>query len=361
MVPIGIAGVAYDLGGRNVLEPILTEAEQRGHEVHRVFPETRGVIELQREVLERCQALLIGGPSSNHPEEEVERARLFKNANPNGKIFVVEDSHGTSWRVKEDFARRTDGAVVALPTRIDLALTHGYPEVVHFGVPSHWKVSYDEILSGGELQQVPKKKGQKECGVVGDGDTVVAVSGGKSLSTVFNDVLERVCSDGRELLGDQLVIAVDAHPREECSSQEQEHRQDIVRNTWTIPRDPSRKGTHLVGYADATIFAGAVGPTASMTGAIARRPMIYYQDHRVEQELLRQLGVSHWWVEELGGVWAVEHTADIRGALSFLLSSDGHAAIRISQERHFPIPESWEDYPRKVVDYVERKLSGAVS
>ncbi len=318
--PLRFGMVAFDKGGVEVSEDLAKAAKRAGHKVHRAFPEEREGMKEHEEKLAFSDVLVIGGPSSNHPEVEIEAARRVQSIAAEEKrklltVVLADTFYSPNRAGAKEFASEVDIAFVASPDEINAVKAFGYPSVTHIAPPSHWRHKYAGVIEGRAMRPQRKKWGTDgRSAALDDQDRVIVLVGGKNLPHVFNDTIIGVRS-AAEALGLPVVLDIRAHPRERGRDADdpvgfQEAinvREKLLSTGWIIEND-RRSTARAIGSADAMIAAGAGGPTDSIGAALAGVRMGYVRTDEVEAELTRQIGRPRWPIAEMGFMEEVTHT-----------------------------------------------------
>lgn len=383
---------AYDVGPGAMLRMIAETAKKRGHTVTIAPPqrpaasENGGEYTLLVPELASCDVLIIGGPASYQPEEE---ARLLKSL-PDKPFFVVEDMPGTSLRPKfpHELVERSAGVFLAMPQWARQVEEAGYSQVEYIGPPPHWGSLFETITGPSIRDQLYKTMLTEDGGThsepVWSDDKILFFCGTKD-SIVNNEVLARLCAAGKNLLRrEQFVLGFKPHPGErpkepaQNASHEEwdvywqrqsayvhacDDRQKILSGAvWHLDFRTVRVRNDLllatlIKSVDVPVVTG--GTTNSIAAAYARIAVGYYDAGSVV-EYNQKHGMSDgrlFFVAELGGVLVLDGREQGRfeEGIQSLLSEEGRAKLRETQEKNFPLPETWDTAPL-IIERIEEDM-----
>jgi hypothetical protein len=282
------------------------------------------------------------GLSSYQTQEEIDLAEVLMGRNI--PVVVIEDVPGSCLRPKaKDFAPWAPGLIIALGSVRDSAASFGYrhDRIWYVGPPPHWGASYSQMMNvdvRAERARVPA-----------DG-FLVFVPGGKN-PLITNTLLHHTINAGRELWGELFLLGFVPHPGEKAEKPEEESvfarafEERSVMLEGVRCADMSRfKNPQRYAIANLVITTG--GPTETIAAAYARMTNVVYYRDAVVMEWLAQSGVQNgrWFVPDLGGCFLAGPDYFVE-TVHFARISVAKRDIRESQERNFPLPESWDTAP----------------
>ena len=351
-----VAYYGYDNVFKSLFPPVIKEAEgARGHEKGVWLPpQARGVAtEHKSEVLD-CDIVLLG-LSSFQTQEELTMMDTCR------RVVIIADCPGSESRpkaqawVREQAAfprreRKLKGLLLALESSRQRAIGFGYPEEdIHFvGVPPHWGISYQQM----------KDVDVGAARVALPGGFLVFVPGGKN-PLLTNTLLRHSIVAGREVIGEQFLLGFAPHPGEkpENSGEAEIFARAFAERTSMLEglrRADMTPFSNPERYAIADLVITTGGPTETIAAAYARNTnVVYYRDNAV-RELLAESGVEggNWFVPDYGGA----HLAgpdDFLDVVRFAMSPDGKECLLRTQEKNFPLAETWDTAPA-IVDLLEK-------
>ncbi|OGZ97796.1 MAG: hypothetical protein A2679_03250 [Candidatus Sungbacteria bacterium RIFCSPHIGHO2_01_FULL_54_26] len=351
-----ISYYGYDNVFKALFPLVIKEAEgARGHEQGVWLPpQVRDVAaERKNEVLD-CDVVLLG-LSSFQTQEEMTVIGTCR------RVVIIADCPGSELRpkaqtwVREQAAlprreRKLKGLLLALESSRQKAIEFGYPpEDIHFvGVPPHWGISYRQMK---EID-VPAVRARLSEGFL------VFVPGGKN-PLLTNTLLRHSIVAGREVIGEQFLLGFAPHPGEKPENWGEVEIFARAFAERTLMLDGLRMAdmtpfTNPERYAIADIVITTGGPTETIAAAYARNTNIVYYRDNVVRKVLAESGVENgdWFVPDYGGA----HLAgpdDFLDVVRFAMSPDGKERLLRTQEKSFPLPETWDTAPA-IVDVLER-------
>lgn len=347
---------AYDVGPAQALEEIADFAKRSGHETVVLPPQIRDVSAEQAENMYGCDVALIGLSSFQTQEELILALLLARKKIP---VVIIEDTPGAACREKAksqefDLPKITAAVIVAHDSSIKTAEDFGYKNVHYLGPPPHWGVSFKKLMAAkasGIRRKLKKQHGAKLLKIA-PADKIIFVPGTKdpALDTV---VLTVVTEEAKKIIPPgNFVLGFKKHPGEKPESPEEkplftrshETRSNILKDEWTVDIK-NYSLSELLPAAD--ILISYTAATESIVAAYARLNVAYFYNEKVRY-YLRRLGIKsgEWFVAELGGAYKIEDTEHIAGAIKALISPAGQKALRKEQEKHFPLPKTWNTAPK---------------
>ena len=335
------------VGPGGMLKTVAGAASKRGHETVVFEPNKTGVAASRKEEMANCSVVAMGFSSQLCDEEMVLAEYLLGKKIP---IVEIEDVPGSSARpLAKEVAPRVARCYVAMPGWIENAREFGFRVPSYVGPPPHWGDSYVQMDAGESMREgFMERVDQITLANLSRYHRIIYVPGTKNPQQV-NKFLAAIVDAGSRVLHEDFVLGFRAHPGEDPKKGDEaiaayrqaiEERKEIL-NGISLLESGSATSANLVGAADITFFPGG-GPTESIVAAYQRKNAIYYWDADVEKAL-KGLGVpdGKWFPAEMGGVLKVTTPEELCAGISSLLTRDGQAALRASQEKNFEITSNF--------------------
>lgn len=353
---------SYDVGPAQMLKAIADTAVKLGHNTVLLPPQIHEVSAEQADDTYNCDAVFLG-LSSFQTQEELVLAELLNLRNI--PFIIVEDTPGSSRRDKakgDEFnvPAKAAAVIVAHPAELEKARDFGYKKAVYLGPPPHLGDAYKKLMDAkaSGLRKKLNKKDKTGLSPIQPQDKIVFVPGTKD-PVMDNIVLSAVVTEARAVIKPEImVLGFKKHPGEKPESAEEENifkmahavRNEILKSVSLVDIEDYSL-SELISAAD--IIISYTAATESIIAAYARLNTIYFYNDTV-RNYLKRLGLKtgEWFVAEQGGAYKIEGSSQIAGAIKTLLSPDGQKALRAEQERHFPIPETWDTAP-KYINFAE--------
>jgi len=276
-------------------------------------------------------------------------------------FVIAEDTPASSRREKAksdefDIPSKAAAVIVAHPDEIEKARNFGYKNAVYLGPPPHWGDAYKKLMDAkaNHLRKKLNKKRGTELKSIEDQDKIIFVPGTKD-PTLDNIVLAAVITEASKVVRpENFILGFKKHPGEKPEAPEEEHlfkmahtvRDEFLKNVALLEIETYTLA-ELLSAADVVISYTAA--TESIVAAYARLNLVYFYNENV-RNYLKRLGIKtgEWFVAEHGGAYKIEGSSQIANAIQTLLSSGGQKSLHAEQERHFPIPKTWDTAPEYI-------------
>ncbi|TSC63097.1 MAG: hypothetical protein G01um101448_1000 [Parcubacteria group bacterium Gr01-1014_48] len=303
--------------------------------------------------------MVVGGPASYDTEEETDILWHLSFTVP---IIVLEDTPGSSGRPKfEKFRQCTTAVILAMEQWREQVAALGYVRSEYFGLPQHWKATYDALTTSSDMQQ-EFRKSRKMSALLLDRPVCpddMIVSFGCVKHAGLNNLVISHMQVAFLLAQGRIVLAIKTRGDEKIGEAELEQRNAMLQSTngaWLLDFG-SASLTEILRASKIAVFTG--GATDSIAYALARKPAIYCTSKLV-RELNMLQGVpdgGEWFVAKLGGNLVVDLDAGPFGfvqAVSALLTDEGCEDLRAQQEATFPAPPAVWDTAPKIAVFLEQ-------
>lgn len=276
--------------------------------------------------------VVVLNPASRN--RDYDNAILAAAAGLSYRVFILADTWLAWRRVAKEHLADVSGTNVCFKGEIEAAYAHGYKNVSVI-IPPHWGAMYEGIVKTvvvGPDVELPLADGESRR----RGEMQLVYFGGAKNPPLMNNILGAIAKN----LPANGVLCFRPHPAEGADETTLAQRAAFLKGVRMLDHKAAGlDGSNpMVRNADVSIFVG--GPTDSIGGAYARRPMIYFDDPEVVAHNLRQdLPNGKWFVPELGGaIYAGEH--DLGAKIELLLANPD--MLRGKQEMNFPLPATWD-------------------
>lgn len=317
------------------LGPLLVAGLERrkgveAHWVHAAGDEQQAALNMVKEI-----DILVLSPASR--QRDFDNEILAAASAAGRKIFILSDTWLAWRRVAKEHLPHIAGTNVCFKGEVEAAYSYGYRDVRPI-IPPHWGAMYDGILKAvvvGPDVELPLADGSHRC----RGEMKLVYFGGAKNPPLMNKILRSIATS---MPGDG-VLCFRPHPAEGADEATLAERSAFLRGVRMLDHKAAGldSSNAMVANADVSIFVG--GPTDSIGGAYALRPMIYFSDENVVEHNLRQdLPHGKWFVLERGGALgaSAETLAD---QMRLLLEHPD--LLRRSQDGAFPLPATWDTGP----------------
>jgi len=252
------------------------------------------------------------------------------------RLVIVSDTWQAWRRIAPEYRGEVSALTVCFAEEAEAARKEGYAFGVHVVTPPHWGKMYDGIMNAHVAVQSDEMLPLVGGGTRRRSGMKLIYFGGAKNPPLMNKVLAAIAA-GMPADG---VLCFRPHPAEGANEAVLAERAAFLASVRMLDHKKAKldDSNTMVANADVSIFVG--GPTDSIGGAYARRPMLYFDDPDVTAHNLAQdLPEGRWFVPELGGAhYATEKNIGER--LAWLIAKP--AALVASQEAFFPLPATWD-------------------
>lgn len=266
-------------------------------------------------------------------------ASAFDAASSASKRIVIVSDTWQKWRqVAPELRAKVDALTVCFPEEVEEARAGGYVCPIIAIIPPHWGAMYHDIVNArivGPDDELPLVGGSTRR----RGDMKLVYFGGAKNPPLMNEVLRATAA----AMPANGVLCFRPHPAEGADEATLAERASFLASVPMLDHKAAGLDSPnvMVANADVSVFVG--GPTDSIGGAYARRPMLYFDDPDVVAHNLSQnLPDGRWFVPERHGA-AYASANNMHERIDWLLAHP--EALRGEQERNFPLPATWDTAP----------------